>query len=402
MPPAFLRPPVEVAEILRAHAEAYRRGHPLSPQQATVVRHLTQCRTAALGGHVDACAGCGYQRISYNSCRDRHCPKCQGQQRAAWLEARRERLLPVTYFHVVFTLPDVLNPLVLRNQAVLYDLLFQAASQSLLQLAADPKRLGAQPGLTAILHTWGQNLLFHPHLHCVVTGGGLTTDGQRWQASRPNYFLPVRVLGRLFRGKFLAGLEALFDASQLNLGSATEALAFRRWLTPLYRRNWVVYAKRPFGGAEQVFGYLGRYTHRVAISNSRLVSLVDGRVSFQWKDYADAHRTKVMSLTTEEFIRRFLLHVLPPRFVRIRHYGLHAGRNVSTKLARCRELLGATAVSTLARRTWQEWVQQWTGEDPRVCPVCQGMLRRWRLRVGPSVPEVRSGCLGGAASINSS
>ena len=226
------RPPLEVADILRAYGDDYRRRHPLSPQQAAVLRHLAQCRTAALGGHVDACVACGYARISYNSCRDRHCPKCQGQQRAAWLETRLERLLPVAYFHVVFTLPDALYPLMLRNQAMLYHLLFQAASQTLLQLGADPKWLGAQLGVTAILHTWGQNLLFHPHLHCVVTGGGLTADGQHWRATRSDYFLPVRVLGRLFRGKFLAGLKALYDGNQLCLeGSVAawaDASAFRR------------------------------------------------------------------------------------------------------------------------------------------------------------------------------
>ena len=390
------RPPLEVADILRAHGDDYRRRHSLSPQQAAVLRHLTQCRTAALGGHVDACDACGYARISYNSCRDRHCPKCQGQQRAAWLETRLERLLPVAYFHVVFTLPDALYPLMLRNQAMLYHLLFQAASQTLLQLGADPKWLGAQLGVTAILHTWGQNLLFHPHLHCVVTGGGLTADGQHWRATRSDYFLPVRVLGRLFRGKFLAGLKALYDGDQLCLEGSVAALAdasaFRRWLTPLYRQDWVVYAKPPFGGAEQVFRYLGRYSHRVAIANSRLVSLDDGQVMFQWKDYAEEHKTKRMCLDAEEFIRRFLLHVLPARFVRIRHYGLLAGRNVPTKLARCRELLGETPAESVApQRTWWERVQEWTGQDPRVCPHCQGLLTRRPLERPPSLQQP-SGC----------
>jgi Putative transposase/Transposase zinc-binding domain len=409
MPAPSTRPALAVADILRAHGAAYRRRHPLSPQQAAVLRHLSQCRTAALGGHVDACAACGYQRIAYNSCRDRHCPKCQGQQRAAWLETRLERLLPVAYFHVVFTLPDVLNPLLLRNQAVLYALLFQAASQTLLQLAADPKWLGAQLGVTAILHTWGQNLLFHPHLHCVVTGGGLTADGQHWRATRQDFLMPVRVLGRLFRGKFLAGLRTLYDAGQLRLDGSVAALAdstdFRRWLTPLYRQDWVVYAKPPFGGAEQVFRYLGRYSHRVAISNSRLVSLVDGRVTFQWKDYADDGRIKEMCLTADEFIRRFLLHVLPPRFVRIRHYGLLAGRNVPTKLARCRELLGEAPTAAAARetrlRTWLERVLEWTGQDPRICPHCQGPLTRQPLtEASGGVPE--AGIARRCVAVNSS
>jgi hypothetical protein len=378
------RPQLEVADIFRAHADDYCDRHSVSAEQATVLWRLRACRTADLGGHIEACDACGFRRIAYNSCRDRHCPKCQGPQRAAWLESRLERLLPVNYFHVVFTLPEALNPLMLRNPRPLYDLLFRAASQTVLQLAADPKRLGAQVGLTAVLHTWGQNLLFHPHLHGVVTGGGLAPDGSRWIATRPRYFLPVKVMGRLFRGKFLAGLRTLYDTGGLRLEGSVATLAdpdvFQCWLTPLYRQDWVVYAKPPFGGAEQVFRYLGRYSHRVAIANSRLLSLVDGQVTFAYRDYADDHRTKSMTVTADEFIRRFLLHVLPRRFVRIRHYGLLAGRNVTTKLVRCRELLGESAADSSARiarlRTWQERVLQWTGKDPRVCPYCQGPLTR--------------------------
>ena len=380
-----LRPSLEVADIVRTYASAYRARHPLSPQQARVLRCLAACRTAALGGHVDACTRCDYRQISYNSCRDRHCPKCQGVERVAWLQARLERLLPVPYFHVVFTLPEALHPLVLRNQARLYDLLFRAAAQSLLTLAADPKRLGAQVGFTAILHTWGQNLLFHPHLHCVVTGGGLAPDGSRWLATRPDYFLPVKVLGRLFRGKFLAALKSAYHSGQLHLDGSVAYLAdpqgFSRWLGTLYRQDWVVYAKPPFAGAERVFRYLGRYSHRVAISNARLLSLADGQVSFHWKDYADGQRTKVMCLTAEEFLRRFLLHVLPPRFVRIRHYGILAGRNVYTKLARCRQLLGAAAPSLPATvpKAWSDWVMEWTDQDPFCCPRCHGPLLRLGL-----------------------
>jgi len=395
------RPRLEVADVLRTHGEEYRCRHSVSPPQARVMRRLSQCRTPALGGHVDACGGCGYQRVSYNSCRDRHCPKCQGHKRAAWLEGRLGRLLPVPYFHVVFTLPDRLNPLLLQNPALGYDLLFRAASQALLQLAADPKRLGAQVGVTALLHTWGQNLLYHPHLHCVVTGGGLSPDGGRWLHARQGYLLPVKVLGRLFRGKFLAGLKEAHGAGQLRLEGSVAGLAdrraFERWLTPLYQKDWVVYAKRPFGGAEQVFRYLGRYSHRVALSNDRLVSLEEGQVSFRWKDYADGHRAKVMRLSAEEFLRRFLLHVLPPRFVRIRHYGLLAGRNVDTRLARCRELLGAVPAggdTKPAMRPWYERVLEWTGEDPRVCPCCQGTLTRRPLeaeRGGPTRIAAREG-----------
>ena len=275
------RPSLEVADILRVYKEAYCADHSVSASQAAVLRRLASCRTAALGGHLDTCDHCGYRRVSYNSCRDRHCPKCQARKRAEWLDARLERLLPVEYFHVVFTVPADLHPLMLHHPKRLYDLLFRAASQSLLTLAADPKRLGAQIGVTAILHTWGQNLSFHPHLHCVVTGGGLSQDGSRWLATRPGYLFPVKVVGRLFRGKFLAGLREAYQAGQLSLGGSVAALAqpaaFRRWLDGLYRHNWVVYAKRPFGGAKQVFRYLGRYSHRVAIANSRLLALEDTR-----------------------------------------------------------------------------------------------------------------------------
>jgi len=381
---------LEVGDIVRAHGATYRARHPVSPQQARVLRRLAACRAAALGGHVDACSACGFTRISYNSCRDRHCPKCQASKRAAWLETRLERLLPVGYFHVVFTLPAVLAPLVLHNQRLLYDLLFRAASATLLTLAADPQRLGAQVGITAILHTWGQNLRFHPHLHCVVTGGGLAPDGQRWVAGRRRYLLPVRVLGKLFRGKFLAGLQKAYQAGQLTLTGSVRPLgdprAFQQLLQQLYRHNWVVYAKRPFGGAAQVFRYLGRYSHRVAIANARLVAMDHDRVSFRWKDYADNHRTKVMTVAAEEFLRRWLLHVLPKGFVRIRHYGLLASVNVATKLQRCRELLGQeTPSGPHAAKGWIDRVLAWTGQDPRRCPQCHGFLERRPLP--RSVPE---------------
>ena len=386
MIPQPTRPLVEVADILRAHGEAYASCHAVSALQAAVLRRLAVCRTAALGGHRDACNRCGYTRVSYNSCRDRHCPKCQGVKRAQWLQKRLERLLPVEHFHVVFTLPAALNPLALYHPRRLYDLLFQTASQTLLTLAADRKRLGAHIGVTALLHTWGQNLLFHPHLHCVVTGGGLSADGRRWIAARRGYLLPVKVLGRLFRGKFLAGVKEAYQAGQLTFGGSVAALAdpqvFRRWLDALYRQDWVVYAKRPFGGAQQVFRYLGRYSHRVAIANSRLLKLEAGQVSFHWKDYADDHRTKVLRLTADEFIRRFLLHVLPKRFVRIRHYGLLAGRHVSTRLARCRQLLGAPkepSVESRVERTWLDRFREGTGQDLTHCPQCQSPLTRQPL-----------------------
>ena len=384
------RPRLEVADIFRAHGAAYRQCHPLSAEQAAVLRRLAACRTAALGGHVEACDRCGYARITYNSCRDRHCPKCQAAKRAQWLEVRLERLLPVDHFHVVFTLPDSLNPLMRYNQRRLYDLLFQAAAQTLLTLAADPKRLGAQIGVTAILHTWGQNLLFHPHLHCVVTGGGLVADG-RWVAGRANYFLPVKVLGRMFRGKFLDGLQQALAQGDLSLtGSVAELAeprAWRRWMDRLYRQEWLVYAKRPFGGAERVFRYLGRYSHRVAISNSRLLTLENEHVSFQYKDYADDKRLKVMRLSADEFIRRFLLHVLPKRFVRIRHYGLLAGRNVNTRLAYCHQLLADTAPAALTanKPAWLE-PYHWLEPKPIFCPRCHGPLVQRPLAVLNNLP----------------
>ena len=380
-------PRLEMADILRAHAGAYRMRHPISPEQATVLRRLCACRTAALGGHVDACDACGTVRISYNSCRDRHCPKCQTTRQIEWVQSRLTRLLPTPYFHVVFTLPEQLQPLGLKNRRIVYDLLFRAASQTLLELAADPRRLGAQIGFTAVLHTWGQNLLFHPHLHCVVTGGGLSPDGERWVAGRADYFLPVRVLGQLFRGKFLAGLKAAYQGGQLTLTGSVESLGapqeFRRLLGALYRQRWVVYAKPPFGGAEQVYRYLGRYTHRVAISNGRLVSLKQGRVTFHYKDYADGARRKEMILDADEFIRRFLLHVLPKGFVRIRHYGLLAARNVDGKLADCQRLLGngnAAAKIETAAALQPAPADNANDDDKRHrCPQCNQPLRRREL-----------------------
>ncbi len=374
-----LRPRLEVADILRAHGPAYRARHPVSPEQARVMTSLAQCRTAALGGHVDSCDGCGFVRISYNSCRDRHCPKCQASERAAWVDARLERLLPVDYFHVVFTLPEQLQPLVLKNRRALYGVLFKAASRTLLELAADPQRLGAQIGVTAVLHTWGQNLLFHPHLHCVVTGGGLSPDGGRWVPSRSDYFLPVQVLSRLFRGKFLAELKQLQLTGQLILTGSVAHLAqpqsFQQLLDCLYRTSWVVYAKPPFGGAAQVYRYLGRYTHRVAISNSRLISLQGDRVRFQYKDYADAQKSKELTLSAEEFLRRFLLHVLPQGFVRIRHYGLLASPNVQTKLKRCQWLLGpANGVRPEADALGIVPLREWIEQTVRTCPHCGGPL----------------------------
>lgn len=383
------RPRFEVADVVRVHGDDYRRAHLPSAAQERVLRNIAACRTAALGGHVDECEdGCGYARISYNSCRDRHCPKCQGPQRADWLQRRLERLLPVPYFHVVFTLPDALNPLALRNKALVYGLLFEAAAQTLLELAGDPKHLGADMALTAVLHTWGQNLLLHPHLHCVVTGGGLSPNGARWIAGRERYLLPVKVLGKLFRGKLLARLDQAYRSGEIELRGSTAELndpwVWARLRDRLYRTDWVVYAKPPFAGAEQVFRYLGRYTHRVAISNHRIVDMAGGKVSFTVKDYKDDARKKTMTLDAVEFLRRFLLHVLPKGFVRIRHYGLCASRNVNSKLAAARRLLqppapdgdASPAATPAAPPTWWERLREHTGIDVMQCPCCGGRLVR--------------------------
>ena len=318
---------LEVADIFRHHGAAYRRAHAghLGRVERRVMSAIELCRTAALGGHTEQCADCGLIRIAYNSCRNRHCPKCQGQARAEWLAARQAELMPVPYFHVVFTMPAPVAEIAFQNKATVYSILFRAAAETLRTIAADPKHLGAEIGLVAVLHTWGQTLHHHPHLHCVVPGGGPSLDGTRWVSCRPGFFLPVRVLSRLFRRLFLDELHAAFEAGELGFFGALAGLAepatFSRRLGELRRVDWVVYAKPPLGGPEHVLAYLGRYTHRVAISNSRLVSLTDGQVRFRWKDYRHHSKSKVMTLEAHEFIRRFLLHSLPDGFHRIRHYG---------------------------------------------------------------------------------
>jgi Zn finger protein HypA/HybF involved in hydrogenase expression len=380
-------PTLEVADILREHGGQYRVTHPLTQEQSAVMTNIVNCRTAALGGHVGECADCGHIVNFYNSCRDRHCPKCQSLKKAEWLEQRLARLLPVGSFHVVFTIPDGLNPLVLRNKKVVYKILFRAASETLNEIAANPRHLGAQVGFTAVLHTWGQNLLFHPHLHCVVTAGGLSSEG-RWinckKYRRKKFLAPVKVLGKLFRGKFLAYLRAAYDDGELAFAGSTAELAdsknWRVFISDLYKLNWVVYAKPPFGGPEQVFRYLGRYTHRVAIANGRLLEMKNGRVSFSYKDYADGNRKKIMTLAAEEFIRRFLLHVLPKGFVRIRHFGLYASVNVHTRLEAARRLLeperAEVEPETVAAKTWDERLFELTGVDVTVCPKCGGRMTR--------------------------
>lgn len=371
---------LELADIFRQLGPSYRSLHAeaLSRGQRRVMGAIERCRTAALGGHVEQCDACGHQRIAFNSCRNRHCPKCQSLTRAQWLEDRRAELLPVEYFHVVFTLPQEIAAIAYQNKAVVYDLLFRATAETLRTIAADPRHLGAEIGFIAILHTWGQNLLHHPHLHCVVPGGGLSPDGQRWIACRPGFFLPVRVLSRLFRRLFLAMLQQAFAARSLKFHHALAELeapgTFARYLAPTARAEWVVYAKPPFGGPERVLEYLGRYTHRVAIANSRLVAFADGQVAFRWKDYRHASRQKVMRLEAGEFVRRFLLHVLPSGFQRIRHYGWLANRSRAAKLERCRQLLEVPACASVPADEpagYRDRYQRLTGVSLWECPHCR-------------------------------
>jgi hypothetical protein len=376
---------LELAEIFRAHGTGYRHTHTLSRAQRRAMSAIETCRTAALGGHRDTCDTCGAVQISYNSCRNRHCPKCQTLAQVRWLAARRADLLPIEYFHVVFTLPHTLNPLAQGNPRVLYALLFRAAADTLTTFGRDPHHLGGDLGGTAILHTWGQNLSQHLHLHCVVTGGALAPDGARWIAAPSGFLFPVRALAMVFRGKYLDGLRRAFATGALrfagSLAPLAEPAAFARWLDQLRQPDWVVYAKRPFAGPAQVLEYLGRYTHRVALSNDRLLGLDHGIVRFRWKDYADHDRVKVMALDAEEFIRRFLLHVVPHGFVRIRHFGLLANRTRRAMLARCRELLAAPpAPAAPPRESVPALMLRLTGLDITRCPAChQGQLRRTEI-----------------------
>lgn len=361
---------LELADIFRAQGETYRRQHRLSRPQLRAMRAIEICRTAVLGGHVYECDSCGAQKTGYNSCRNRHCPKCQALDKARWLEERGRELLPVPYFHVVFTLPEDLNALTLANPRRIYNLLFDSASQALLQLAADKKHLGAQIGFFAALHTWGQTLQLHPHLHCIVPGGWLSPNRKRWIASRPDFFLPVRVLGELFRGKFLAGLKEAHEAGQLVLPESLDRRSFQLLLDELYAKSWVVYSEPPFEGPERAVDYLARYVYRVAISNSRLVRMEDGEVTFTYKDYREGSTVKEMILSVEEFIRRFLLHVLPERFVRVRYYGFLSPRRRERDLSLCRDLLGAESAPVAEEENWGALLTRLTGKDPTVCEEC--------------------------------
>ena len=339
------RPPLEVADIVRAQGNRFIENHSrwIHWTHRKVLQAIAACRTPILGGHRDQCSRCGYRAISYNSCRNRHCPKCQNGARDKWVAARHHDLLAVAYVHVVFTLPQQLSHLMLQNKKVLYDLLFRASAETLLAVARDPKHLGAEIGFLSVLHTWGQNLLHHPHIHCVIPAGGLKADHRQWVHPRYKFFLPVGVLSKVFRGKFVAGLKRAFQQRRLTFAGTLKPLenekAFRSFLRTLFRHNWVVYAKPPFGGPQHVIGYLARYTHRVAISNHRLVTFQDNQVTFRWKDYAHGNKKKMMTLSSQQFLRRFLLHVLPRGFVRIRSFGFLANRCRATLLPHCRLLL---------------------------------------------------------------
>jgi len=367
-----------MADIVRYAGQGFveRSRRWINGQHEKVLAAITRCRTAALGGHRDQCVSCGHTAISYNSCRNRHCPRCQGNARIRWLQQRERELLPTRYVHAVFTMPRELAPLALQNKQVIYGLLFRASAATLLEVARDPRHLGAEIGFFSVLHTWNQRLEHHPHVHCVIAAGGLAPDHASWISSRRTFFLPVKVLGRVFRGKFLAGLRAAFHEGKLefhgHLASLAEPGRFAAWLRVLFRHDWVVYSKRPFGGPEHALRYLGAYTHRVGISNSRLVCFADGKVGFRWRDSAHGNRRRVMSLPADEFLRRFLLHLLPRGFVRIRNFGFLANRQRAKLLPLCFRLLDSSADRDRAEDA---------GDEPRPsvtlprCPLCSGTMR---------------------------
>lgn len=373
-------PELEVADIFRRHGPAYRLAHDghLGRVERRVMSAIELCRTAALGGHIETCEDCAHSRVAYNSCRNRHCPKCQGAAREQWLADREADLLPVPYFHVVFTVPAEVAAIAFQNKAVVYAILFDAVAQTLKTIAADPRHLGGEVGFIAILHTWGQTLTHHPHIHCLVPGGVLSADGGRWIACRPRFFLPVHVLSRLFRRLFLERLQAAYAAGRLRFSGTLDGLgdadAFTAAIRQLRRKNWVVYAKPPFGSPGHVLAYLGRYTHRVAIANSRLVSADDMAVTFRWRDYRRGNASRHMTLVPHEFIRRFLLHCLPDGFHRIRHYGFLANGIRRLRLPVIRRLLAETPPEPEIRKAVQP-MRQRIPFDPSVCPCCGGILR---------------------------
>jgi Zn-finger nucleic acid-binding protein len=377
-----MRPDLEVADIFRLHGKEFRQKHAdhLGRTERRVMAAIETCRTAALGGHAERCADCGRTRYAYSSCRDRHCPKCQGMARAEWLDARQAELLPVPYFHLVFTLPTPAAEIAFHNKAAVYGILFRAASEALRTIAADPQYLGAEVGAVGVLHSWGSSMMHHPHLHCIVPGGGISFDHSRWIPCRSDFFLPVRALSRCFREIFLQQLQRTFEAGvlrfPLSVAELGTAQAFATRLATLRQTEWVVFAKPPFATPEHVLAYLGRYTHRVAIANSRLVELADGKVSFTWKDYRDDGKTKIMTLGADEFIRRFLQHTIPDGFHRIRHFGFLANGHRTAKLALCRQLLAVPPPPPPPPAPdYRERYRQLTGVSLDTCPDCGGQMR---------------------------
>ena len=410
------RPSLEVADILREHGEAFVQAHAdhLCGVQRRALHDLAVCRTAARGGHVEECVGCGEVTIAYNSCRNRHCPKCQAGIRARWLERERGLLLPVDYHHVVFTLPHHLNPLVLGNPAACYGLLFHSAWATLREVASDPRYLGAELGAVAVLHTWGQTLTHHPHLHCVVSGGGLACNADgvvdetpRWVSCRPGFFLPVRVLSAVFRRHYLAGLRAAHAAGRLRLGGSvaalTDAAAFAAWLQPVSQCDWAVHSKPPVhGAADLVLKYLARYVHRVAIANSRLLDLRDGQVTFTYKDYAHGSKQREMTLSADEFLRRFVQHILPRGFVKVRHYGLLANRGRAAKLTRCRYVLGVVVPAPQEAAAAATGAAETPPEAARRCPHCGGELVVLEVWPRPRAGEVLAAAAAATAGVDTS
>jgi hypothetical protein len=384
---------VEVQDVFREYGAEYREMHRMQLIHHKVMNKIERCRTSAMGGHVDQCDECGYTRISYNSCRNRHCPKCQTLSKERWIEARKEDLLSTQYFHVVFTIPDTINPIAYQNQKVVYNILFQASSETMAELAADRKYLGARIGFTSILHTWGQNLMHHPHNHCIVPAGGLSSLN-KWVNSKKKFFIPVKVLSRKFRGKFLFYLKKAYYEKKLefhgSMGHLAKESEFQNMLSRWYGTEWIVYCKKPFRNAACVVEYLGRYTHRVAISNNRIVSSENGQVTFRWRDYRDRKKEKIMTLSAEEFIRRFLVHVLPDRFVKIRHYGILGSRNKTTKLELCKKLTGTVfKVRGTEKLSAVEMIMRLTGRDITICPCCGcGKLTRYGALSPPTNAKI--------------
>lgn len=378
---------LEVADIFREYGGEYRKSHKLPLRMHKAMNAIEDCRTASLGGHVDECENCGHIKISYNSCRNRHCPKCQGLAREKWLKQQKRFLLPTHYFHIVFTIPDIINQLALRNQRELYSILFKSSSETLLELCSDKKYLGAKTGFISILHTWGQNLMDHPHIHCIVPGGGLSPDEKSFISSREKFFIPVKVMSSLFKGKFLAYLKKSYNEKKLKFNGTIEPLKsrheFQVLIDKLYNTDWVVYCKPPFKSPEYVLEYLGRYTHRVAISNSRIVGIKDHKVTFKWRDYKDGNKEKHMTLDASEFIRRFLLHILPDNFVKIRHYGILSNRNRRQKINLCKRYLceDEQEQSPEESEILEDIVLRLTGIDINLCPCCSKgrMVRKTEL-----------------------